>query len=712
MTLPFLAVLLILTACTTNQRYSGEFPAVYDLVERVLPDHASSFTFETLPAPDDGISAFELSSPADGKILIKATDKSAASRGLYHYIRHYMKGNISHNGTQIPDYAQLPAINEPVTVTTQMPYRYYFNYCTFSYSMAFWTWEEWEKELDWMALQGINLSLAVVGSEAVWQNTLREMGFSEKEIFDFIPGPAYLAWWVMDNLEGWGGPVSQEWIDSRAALQVKILARMRELGIEPVLQSFYGMVPNKLIEKFPNNTIYKDVLWGGLQRPAFLDPRDSLYIKMSSVYYAEQEKLYGKANFYSGDPFHEGGHKSGDLSMAAKIVQSQMQKHSPGSTWILQGWQDNPADELLAGTDKQYTMILDLCGEGQPWYAKRKSFNDRHFLWCNINNFGNNTYMSAVFDSITTVPPRIMRNQYRDNFKGIGLAMEGSLTDPIIPDLFYDVAWSELPIDQEQWLADYAEYRYGNKNENLVQALRLMGKTVYSTANRTENILCARPSLNAQRVTTWAPTANPHYNQDSLVLALKYFVNVNDPNITGTETYRFDLANLARQVTTGMSYAKLQELKALYNKRDMQAFEKTSNEFLDLILAVDSLASQMPNYSFYEWQQKALAAAPVESDKDRFLWNANRLVTLWSNKEGATDLHDYAYREWYGLLANFYYPRWKMYFDYIIKSFNDPQIEPVDFYQWEDEWCNRELTEPEKSEYDIKQIIKRHILQD
>ncbi len=32
-----------------------------------------------------------------------------------------------------------------------------------SYSMAFWNWSRWEQELDWMALQGINLPLAFTG---------------------------------------------------------------------------------------------------------------------------------------------------------------------------------------------------------------------------------------------------------------------------------------------------------------------------------------------------------------------------------------------------------------------------------------------------------------------------------------------------------------------------------------------------------------------
>ena len=34
---------------------------------------------------------------------------------------------------------------------------------TASYSSAFWDWRRWEREIDWMALHGVNLPLAFTG---------------------------------------------------------------------------------------------------------------------------------------------------------------------------------------------------------------------------------------------------------------------------------------------------------------------------------------------------------------------------------------------------------------------------------------------------------------------------------------------------------------------------------------------------------------------
>ena len=42
-------------------------------------------------------------------------------------------------------------------------YRYNMNVCTFGYSYAHWDWKRWEREIDWMALNGINMPLAFNG---------------------------------------------------------------------------------------------------------------------------------------------------------------------------------------------------------------------------------------------------------------------------------------------------------------------------------------------------------------------------------------------------------------------------------------------------------------------------------------------------------------------------------------------------------------------
>ena len=44
-----------------------------------------------------------------------------------------------------------------------------------------------------MALNGINMPLAVTGVEAVWYKTLLELGFSDLEARSFLAGLGFLA---------------------------------------------------------------------------------------------------------------------------------------------------------------------------------------------------------------------------------------------------------------------------------------------------------------------------------------------------------------------------------------------------------------------------------------------------------------------------------------------------------------------------------------
>lgn len=701
--LPVMFLIVGLQMFSCKRPSVNDAKPIYQLVERILPGQSPGFTFDTLMA-SSYCSAFRISTK-DGLICIAGTDTNAMAKGFYYYVQHYLKGNISRNGSQIPIINKLPTPDKPVFKGTKLPYRYYLNYCTYNYSMSFWIWDDWEKEIDWMAMHGINMPLAIIGTEAVWQNTLRQFGFTEKEIFAFIPGPAYTAWWLMDNLEGWGGPVSQQWIDSRVVLQQKILTRMRELGMQPVLPAFYGMVPNAMIEKFPNNTIFKDGEWAGHQRPAFVDPTDSLFAKMAKVFYTEQEKLYGKSLFYSGDPFHEGGKKMGDLTASARAIQTAMQLHSPQSTWILQGWQESPTDALLAGTDSTYTLVMDMFGEEAPIYAKRNSFGGRNFLWCNINNFGNNTYMYANFDSIIQVPIALQNSVYKKHFKGIGLCPEGILTDPMVYDLFFDMAWADHHFDLNQWLTEYTTSRYGVANTNLSYALKLLGNSVYNAPHRTENVLCARPSIEADRTTSWGPGISPAYSNDSLLKAINLMLQVSDTSITNKATYRFDLANCARQAVTSLAYNKLQALRLSFETKKVDLFREQTKDFLDLILSLDTLVSQMPGFSFYQWQQDAIALGTDNKEDSLFVWNANRLVSLWANEKGAFWLHDYAYREWYGLLSGYYYPRWDLYFNFLLDKMNGKTTKEPDFYAFEDTWCIKKLEYKEPISLDLNVFV-------
>jgi alpha-N-acetylglucosaminidase len=164
------------------------------LVGRVIPSHAAHFDVELLLSKT-GTDEFEIESKGD-KIILRGSNGVAVASALYHYLTEYAHCQITWNGTNLALPARLPVLPSKIRKSTVYNYRYYLNYCTFNYSMSWWDWDRWQKEIDWMAMHGINMPLAITGEEYTWLEVYKDMGFSADELKDFFSGPAYFGWKV------------------------------------------------------------------------------------------------------------------------------------------------------------------------------------------------------------------------------------------------------------------------------------------------------------------------------------------------------------------------------------------------------------------------------------------------------------------------------------------------------------------------------------
>lgn len=133
--------------------------------------------------------------------------------------------------------------------------------CTYSYSYVWWDWKRWEYEIDWTALNGINLVYAQTAAEYSLMNVFLDLGFSRKQTNEFFTGPAYLAWFRMGNLKGFGGHLNDNWHTDQVNLLRKILRRYDDLGIKYVMPAFAGFVPDQIIDLYPLNKFTQSTEW-------------------------------------------------------------------------------------------------------------------------------------------------------------------------------------------------------------------------------------------------------------------------------------------------------------------------------------------------------------------------------------------------------------------------------------------------------------------
>ena len=353
-------------------------------------------------------------------IIIRGNSWVNIAVGINWYLKHHAGIHISWNNMNVKLPAVLPAVKQKERHETDLKLRYNFNYCTFSYTMAFWDWNRWQKEIDWMALHGINMPLAAVGTECVWRNMLLKLGYSEEEVGKFIAGPAFLAWWEMNNLEGWGGPLPLDWYKQQKTLQKKILARMKEMGMKTVLPGYCGMVPHDAKQKLGLN-VTDAGRWNSYQRPANLSPTDSRFAEIADLYYKELTRLYGKSDYYSMDPFHESGNDAAvDYGKAGEALMSAMKRANPHAIWVVQGWNENPRPQMIANLKVGDLLVLDLFSESRQNFedfctedntsgtgkknfstSKKEGIYGKHqWLFCLLENFGGNVGLHGRMDQL------------------------------------------------------------------------------------------------------------------------------------------------------------------------------------------------------------------------------------------------------------------------------------------------------------------------
>lgn len=675
------------------------------LLERIDKGASRKFIIERKAAPVD---YFELDQQGD-KVVIRGNTYVNIAAGVNWYLKYYAGIHLSCSGMQAALPAVLPPVGRKERHETRMKYRYNLNYCTFSYTMAFWDWKRWEQEIDWMALHGINLPLAMTGVEGVWYHVLKKLGYTEQETADFIAGPAFLAWWQMNNLEGWGGPNPPSWYDQQIALQKRILRRMREYGIQPVLPGYSGMVPHNAKEKLGLN-VSDPGLWCGYRRPAFLQPTDPRFGEIASLYYQEMNRLFGKADFYSMDPFHEGGSVAGvDLDAAGEALMQAMKKNNPKAVWVAQAWQENPRSKMIENRQAGDMLILDLFAESRPqwgdpastWYRK-EGFGQHDWIYCMLLNYGGNVGLHGKMQHVIDEYYKALQSPFGETLRGVGLTMEGSENNPVMYELLTELPWRPEPFEKEEWVRKYATARYGKADPVVQEAWLLLSRSVYNCPAASvqqgthESVFCARPSLDAYQVSSWSEMKD-YYDPADVIRAASLLVSAAD-RYRGHANFAYDLTDVLRQALAEKGRLTLKVVSAAYRAADKTLFRQAAGRFMQLIDRQDELLATRPEFTVGRWIRQARERGTTPEEKDLYEWNARVQITTWGNRTAADEggLRDYAHKEWSGILKDFYRMRWQTYFDYLSASLEGKNPPPIDFYALEEPWTK--ATNPYPSE--------------
>ncbi|GII96398.1 alpha-N-acetylglucosaminidase [Sinosporangium siamense] len=656
--------------------------AARDAVRRLAGPLADTIEVRALDGDQE---RFEIR-PEGGTTVLAGTGPVAVAAALNRYLREVAHGHVSRWGVQLP--ATAPPPGETIRAASPYRHRVAYNLTVAGYSTAFHQWADWERELDLLAASGVNAAHLTLGQEAVWLEAFQEFGYTERELLEWIVPPSHQAWQWLNNIHSFGGGTSRGLVERRAELARRVLGRMRELGIRPILPGFSGTVPDGFVKRNPGAVTVDQGLWfmnvAGPRRPDWLDTSTPEYAAVAEAFYRRQRERFGRHDAWAIDLLHEGG-LIGDASLteAAAGVERALRAADPGYLWVIQAWAGNPREELLAALDRSRLLVVDLTGTA---WREKAGFQGAPWAYGILPNYGGRHGLYGSLPDIAAVPATVR------GADGLANMAEGVDTNPVVWDLFADLTWTERPIDLGEWLPGWVRARYGQDDPDALAAWRVLRESVYADWGpdfgpssslgapvpdeevfkdfqiyaSTDSVLAAAPSPAPDQASVVGPR-RLHYDPADLEKAWRLLLAA-APRLRDADTYRYDVVDVTRQVLADRARALAADL----------AGPAAQQAFLDLMDRQERLLATRPEFLLGRWLRAARGWGADEAEADLIERAAKRLITVWGDADAAV-LADYANRDWAGLTGDYYKARWSAFF----------ASGPADWNAFGQEWADR-----------------------
>ncbi|WP_371652357.1 MULTISPECIES: alpha-N-acetylglucosaminidase TIM-barrel domain-containing protein [unclassified Streptomyces] len=658
-----------------------------DALVRLLPEHADRIRLS--PLPDGGPDRFRVTG-SGGRVEIAATGPATALTGLHWYLKYTCKAHLTWAGSQLDLPRRLPAPARPVERAATVPHRFVFNDTHDGYTGPYADWPRWERLIDVLALHGCNEVLVTPGQEAVYHRLLLDFGYTDEEARAWLPAPSHQPWWLLQNMSGYGGPLSPALIDRRAELGARITARLRELGMRPVLPGYFGTVPDGFPVRNPGARVVPQGSWNGLRRPDWLDPRTEVFPQVAAAFYRHQEELFGEARHFKMDLLHEGG-TPGDVPVAeaARAVEKALHTARPGATWVILGWQTNPRPDVLDAVDKSRILIVDGLSDLATVTDREKDWGGAPYAFGTIPNFGGRTTLGANTHRWTGKFAQ-WRDRPGSTLAGTAYMPESAERDPAAFELFSELAWRTEPVEREDWFRTYADVRYGHEDGHAREAFAALAATAYrlTTADGrpVDSLFTRRPSITASVTTAFESARFDRAFAELLAVR---------PSLRGSEAYAYDLTDVARQALADRSRLLLPQLRTAYQGEDRAAFGVLSALWLKLMRLADEMSGCHRAFLLGPWLQDAKRFATSPQEAVRLEWTARTLITTWAGRSAADNLSNYADRDWQGLLTDLHFPQWQAYLDELADALAAGRApRAFDWYVGEEAWTRESGTYP------------------
>ncbi|MBR4050163.1 MAG: alpha-N-acetylglucosaminidase C-terminal domain-containing protein [Clostridia bacterium] len=620
---------------------------IKELILRRTPEWADSFVTET--AESENTWSYE---PAEGKVLIKGGNAVDMSVAYYAFLRDNCGGYFDVDHALKVGEFKLP--EEKKEGVIEKKYRICFEYTAFSCAACWWSWERWENEIDFMAMNGVNMPLSVVGTEAVWLKTMKDLGIKEDLALAGISGPAFWGWQLYNCFDGYLPQSSAATVDKRIELGRKIIEREKQLGMTPVMHGYSGYISRNFIQSKIRVRVNKTDEWCLFPKQYHIIVRDTTFHRIGTLYYRNLGLLLGEGCYFLADPFtaHEPAKRdSAFLAGVGAAIYKLISDQDENAVWVVHS--SSVRDSMFRAVPKENVLII-----GSKEESESSRFEGFEFVVGSQFNNADVTSIHGDFNAVSGVCAS-------ENTSGVGVFSDGAYSNEAFRQFSYSAMSGAKNVDS--WLETYAKNRYRTDKKEALEALQLLKKSCWREGQPVRehgSAICTRPTTLLRHTSVGDSGNDIPYDIADVFAAAKKLLEAQGK----TYEYELDVCDALRQALSDLANTVCKKALEGYKTKNVEQFETNSNLFLSIIEDMDRLLMTKKEFALPHYLELARSFGNSPEESENFEINILAQITSFGPIKDSV-LYDMCWKEWAGVLNTFYAKRWRAFFETLAANF-------------------------------------------
>lgn len=629
---------------------------MFDFIKRNTPKIIDNFIVRKIDA-DNGCDHYEIYSEVK-KVVLAGNSNLSLAMAFYRYLNEFCNVVITSGDYDISYIATTPLPEEKITYTAKQKIRARSSYEMFSLEGNYWGFDRWEKEIDFMAMHGINTAFQPVGFDGILCRTLCDIGVKEDLAVEFSSGPAFLARQITGNIAAINPVNSKEYLERKIYIGKKITEREQHMGITPVFPAIMPSVPFSLRKKYIKMDIFKVPMWHNLPPIFAMKPENAFFEIFNRKFLEFQRNLIGETHSYFVEPLYDVNHKGYNsyLVSLGKALNELFEEFDNSAVCYTHMSAIN-ADFFKKVPSDRFIIINDSDEEKPSFLSDKK-----HLVSIRGNRYGR-TGLYGDINKVSRCPYAVSKTE---SLLGSAVELDTFSENPMYCVAVLNSIKVDEAFDANELIKDFAFRRY-RTNEFTQEIIRLKN-LCYNTDECAGSIICARPSTKLSHTAPF-DTLERKYDFKELYDIVK---NILDNPASKNDKMRLDVVSFIRQFLSEFAYPVYSIATRFFKEENARDYEQASNLFLEICQDMDRILKTQESTNLSTVFEKAHELGNNKEEKQAIDINFLMYHTIWGPIDRSI-LYDTAWMEIGGMIKDFYAQRWFMYYRALAAYFDNPK---------------------------------------